>query len=122
MANLIYKSKKYELPAKTMAIVEAEETMHMSSQSLVETYTKQFDFLKAIFDDEKIIELLGSTDINCIDLTEVTLLCNMIDSAYMEKINKQSMEEAAKIANSDSVNKLIEAGKSIDKVMKANKK
>lgn len=122
MAILNYKNKKYELPVKNISIVEAEENMHTKSSGLVETYLKQFDFLKLLFDEETLTELLGSADVNVVDLTEVTLLCNMIDSAYMEKINKQSMEEAVKIANSESVNKLIEAGKAIEKVTKANKK
>ena len=115
MATLTYKNKKYELPAKSIPIIEAEETMHSDSQGLVEEYLKQLDFLKVVFDDETLIELLGSVDANVIDFTEVTLLCNMIDSAYMEKIQKQQMSDLDRIANSVSVNKIIKASESVKK-------
>lgn len=119
MATLTYKSKRYELPAKTMKIVIAEEEMHNVS-TMIEAYTKQFEYLQTLFDDEKIIEMLGTNDIEKVDFSEVTLVCNMVDSAYMEKINEQKMKEAEAIANSQTVTKFNETMKNYDKAQKAN--
>lgn len=118
MASFTHKSKKYELPAKTLKLVEAEDVMLTDSKTLMESYTKQFEYLKALFDDEKLVELFGTSDINEVDLTEVVVVNNLIDDAYMEKINKQKLEEMEKLTNSSAVEKAIKLGNAVDKSMK----
>lgn len=104
-----------------MKILEAEDIADSESSSLVEAYTKHFDYLKVLFDEETFIEIFGTDDINGVDMTEIVLVSNMVDSAYMQKINEQKMKEANEMANSTTVKKFNETVDNYEKVKRAKK-
>lgn len=116
MAKIIYNGKKYDLPKKTMAITDFEDAMRTPSATLKEAYTKQFDFLKSVLNDENIEEMLGSSDLLDVDVTEVTLLCNMIDDAYNEKIVKQQVDHANKVMSQKAIENTIKFANSAEKL------
>jgi len=122
MATLFYNGKRYDLPKKTMAIVEKEDLMHTKSASLVEAYQKQFDYIKALFSEEVINDIFGTSDLDEIDMTELTLVCNMVHSAYMQKIVEHQKKESEMMANNKALEKIISVGKSVEKMMEIKNK
>lgn len=122
MASFIYNGKNYELPKKTMNVVEKEDYMHTASKTLQEAYRKQFEFLQAVLNEDSIKEIFGTDDIMNIDLTEVTYVCNLINDAYLEKINKHNLEKAERISSNKSVEKLINVGNSIKNIERYQEK
>ena len=121
MTCINYNGKEYILPKRTMKVVEAEDMMRTPSNTLKEAYAKQFDYLKKVFDEKDLSSMLGSLDINEVDLAEVTLICNMVDSAYIERINKQQLDKANQLLNNKAFNKTIQFAESADKLSKVNR-
>lgn len=121
MDKITYNGKTYELPKKTMAIVQKEDAMYTKSASLAEQYMKQFEYAYAVLGEENIVEILGSSDVNEVDLSEITLLCNMIDEAYMKKINDQNIKRAEKMLGNKAVSQIISAGNAAGKIANASR-
>lgn len=121
MAKITINSKTYELKKKTMQIAKKIEEM-FSAQSLIEQYEKQFEFVELILKEEEIVEIFGSNNIDDIDLDELTLVCNMANDSYKEKINEQQKRSAEKLSNNRAIDKIIEAGKSLENINKLNNK
>ena len=119
MATLRYNGKQYELAKNTLAIVSLEDAMHTKSASLEEAYRKQFDYVCAVLKEEDRSTIFGTKEFEEMDLNELTLICNMISDAYMEKINAQRKEASEKLANNKAVDKIISAGNSVDKLLRA---
>lgn len=115
MAKIVYNSKTYELNKKTLEMAKIQEEM-FNADSMVVQYEKQFDFLSMVFPTDAIKEMFGTDDLNEIDLDELTLVCNMVNDAYKEKIYDQQRKQAEKIAKNMAIDKIIETGKSVNSI------
>lgn len=106
-----YNGKSYELPKKTMKLNEAIEAVN-NATSTSEAYVKMLDFVILALGEEKVIELLETTDIDEIDLTQLNILSNAIVMGYDMAIYKGQEEFSNQLANNKAVKAVIEAGKS----------
>lgn len=120
MDILNYDGNTYELAKKTLAIAKKEDLMARAT-TLEDAYRKQFDYAMEVLGDESFKKIFGSNNLNDIDLVLLTYICNEIDTAYMERINEQQRLKSEKLASNKAVDKIIQAGKSIE-VMEKYKK
>lgn len=97
---------KYNLPKKTRKLALLYD--EISKQKTVDLqYQKMFEFINECFDDEKIEELLGTLDLDEIDLTEMTLLVNDIALKWEEPIVNESIDYMQRIMKKKDLQKTI---------------
>lgn len=83
--TVIINDRSYDLPKKTMAITEKlDATAQVDELDIPvrEKYRKVLDCVLAILGKEATEEALGSTDLNEVDLSEVTIAFRKIVDAY----------------------------------------
>lgn len=83
--TVIINDRSYDLPKKTMAITEKlDQTAKVDELDIPvrEKYRKVLDCVLAILGKEATEEALGSTDLNEVDLSEVTIAFRKIVDAY----------------------------------------
>lgn len=115
-----FEGMSYELPVKTMALNDKIEAVN-SAKTTGEAYRKMMDFVVSALGKDKVEEMLGTTDIMKVDLTRLNILANAITIGYDEEVAKPQIERANNVANTDAVNKLIEAGKSVQYLQSVKK-
>lgn len=83
--TVIINDRSYDLPKKTLAITEAlEQTARVDELSIPtrEKYRKVLDCVISLLGKEAVAEALGSTELNEMDLSEVTIAFRKIVDAY----------------------------------------
>lgn len=83
--TVIINDRSYDLPKKTLAITEAlEQTAKVDELNIPtrEKYRKVLDCVISLLGKEAVVEALGSTDLNDVDLSEVTIAFRKIVDAY----------------------------------------
>ncbi len=83
--TVIINDRSYDLPKKTLAITEAlEQTAKVDELNIPtrEKYRKVLDCVISLLGKEAVVEALGSTDLNEVDLSEVTIAFRKIVDAY----------------------------------------
>lgn len=83
--TVIINDRSYDLPKKTMAITEKlDATAQVDELDIPvrEKYRKVLDCVLAILGKDATEEALGSTDLNEVDLSEVTIAFRKIVDAY----------------------------------------
>lgn len=83
--TVIINDRSYDLPKKTMAITEKLDSTGQVDELDIpvrEKYRKVLDCVLAILGKEATEEALGSTDLNEVDLSEVTIAFRKIVDAY----------------------------------------
>jgi hypothetical protein len=83
--TVIINDRSYDLPKKTMAITEKLDATGQVDELDIpvrEKYRKVLDCVLAILGKEATEEALGSTDLNEVDLSEVTIAFRKIVDAY----------------------------------------
>jgi hypothetical protein len=83
--TVIINDRSYDLPKKTMAITEKLDAIAQVDELDIpvrEKYRKVLDCVLAILGKEATEEALGSTDLNEVDLSEVTIAFRKIVDAY----------------------------------------
>lgn len=104
-----FNNKNYDLPKKTLALNKKIENVN-HSKSTSEAYENMMEFVLEGLGEEKVIELLGTSDINEVDLIQLNLLCNQITMAYDETVMNEQisyMENVMKKKGMQSVMELI---------------
>ena len=106
-----YNGESHELPKKTMALNDKIEAVN-NAKTTGEAYRRMLDFVVSGLGEEKVKELIKTTDIMEVDLTELNKLADAIIIGYDQEVNQQRLEQANRVANSNAVKNLIDAGKS----------
>lgn len=88
--TLIMNKKSYDLPKKTLAVVEAMDTVVQLDQddslSTRQKYQHIMDFEREILGEKAVEEIFGSNDIDQVDLSEVILAFRKIVDAYNKPV------------------------------------
>lgn len=121
MASFIYDGEEIILTPKNMAIAKKQDLM-MKAQGIEESYKRQYDFALEVLGVETFNQIFKSDNINEIDLSELTLVCNEINDAYMERIYEQQRMKSEKLASNKAIDKIIQAGNSVQAIEKYSKK
>ena len=83
--TVIINDRSYDLPKKTLAITEAlDQTAKVDELNIStrEKYRKVLDCIIRLLGKEAVAEVLGSTDLNEVDLSEVTIAFRKSVDAY----------------------------------------
>ena len=83
--TVIINDRSYDLPKKTLAITEAlDQTAKVDELNIStrEKYRKVLDCIISLLGKEAVAEVLGSTDLNEVDLSEVTIAFRKFVDAY----------------------------------------
>ena len=87
--TVIINDRSYDLPKKTLAITEAlEQTAKVDELSIPtrEKYRKVLDCVISLLGKEAVAEALGSTELNEVDLSEVTIAFRKIVDGYNKPV------------------------------------
>ena len=87
--TVIINDRSYDLPKKTLAITEAlEQTANVDELSIPtrEKYRKVLDCVISLLGKEAVAEALGSTELNEVDLSEVTIAFRKIVDGYNKPV------------------------------------
>lgn len=116
MNRITYEGKAYEIPPKTIEVLKAEDACNAYHATHEEAYRAKFDYLKTVLTDEQIESMLGSVDIEQVDLMEVLYIVNLIDEEYSRRTNEQTMKKARTLMNDKAIKSLIDASNAVSKV------
>lgn len=116
MNRITYEGKQYEIQPKTIEVLKAEDACNAFHATHEEAYRAKFDYLKTVLTDEQIESMLGSVDIEQVDLMEMLYIVNLIDEEYSRKTNEQAMKKARTLMNDKAIKSLIDASNAVSKV------
>lgn len=123
MKTMYYNGNEYELAPKTMKIARLQETTEKSA-TMTEAYTNEHNFIKAVIGDAAAREILGTANLEEIDLNEMVLLYNKIVETYdreiLEKERERELEAFASPAF-DKISKLADDVRIISSIEKLGK-
>lgn len=118
MDRMVFKDKEYELAKFTMKsarlIEEAEKASEVNA-----SYRKQYEFVKLAIGTDNVNDILGSSNLDEIDLVELVLLYNEITAGYERRIEAQREEKDAKLANSTAVKTINDVASSVKVITSA---
>lgn len=87
--TVIIDDRSYDLPKKTLAVTEMLDKAADVDKLKISTrdkYKRVLDCIVAILGQENTAEALGSTDLNELDLTDITLTFRKIVDAYNKPV------------------------------------
>lgn len=118
--TIIANNKTYTLPSKTIALMEelenASKVDEIQGMSLRSKFETLHNFIKCIFGDENAAEILGSSEFDKIDLSDITLTINKIIDAYEKPIQDYQDEKMRKAFNGMPMDKIISMTKAAQSV------
>ena len=110
--TLIMNKKSYDLPKKTLAVVEAMDTVVQLDQddslSTRQKYQHIMDFEREILGEKAVDEIFGSNDIDQVDLSEVILAFRKIVDAYNKPVQDYERSSSLDVFNQLPLDKLAQ--------------
>lgn len=118
--TVIIDGQSYDLPKKTVAVVEKiDEVLKVDSTkgySVRQKFEKLHVFVKDIVGEETAREMLGSDNITEIDLSELTLSVRRIIDAYDSPIAAYDAEKSRAKLEGLPIDKIISVAKAAEKI------
>lgn len=94
--SVIINDRSYELPKRTIAVAEKLDKVanvdNIRGLSLKDKYAKLYDCVEDLLGHENAVEILGSDNIDEVDLSEVTLAFRKIVDAYNRPMAEYNSE------------------------------
>lgn len=88
--TIIHNRKSYDLPKKTIGVMEEiDRCLKIDSvvgMSLRDKFQELRNFLSSILGEENVVEILGSDNLDDIDLSDITITFRKIVDAYDKPI------------------------------------
>lgn len=118
--TIIIGSRNYDLPKKTLAVMEqVDEILKVDAvkgYSIRQKFEKLHAFMKDIVGADAAKEMFGSDDISEIDLSELTLAVKKVVDAYDRPITEYDSEKARAKLSELPVEKIISIAKAAEKM------
>lgn len=117
--TIIVNEQSYELPKKTIAVMEKlDEVLKVDSTNLKvrQKFDKLHGFIKGLIGEEAAKEMLGSDNLSEIDLSELTLAVKKVVDAYDKPITDYDTDKTARTFDSLPIEKIISMTKAADKL------
>lgn len=109
--TVIINDRSYDLPKRTLEVVELlDKTANVDSikgMSLRDKYKKIFECIETILGRESTVEIIGSENIDEVDLSEVTLTFRKIVDAYNKPLDDYNNEKSLRGLNELPIDKII---------------
>ena len=120
--TVIANKKSYDLPKKTISVMESlDKTVlidTVKNLSLRDKFSQLLNFLIEVLGEANIKEILGSTELDEMDLSEVTLTVRKIVDAYDKPIAEHNKQKNLETLNSlpiSQIEKLTSLKEIVDK-------
>lgn len=117
--TIIVNDQSYELPKKTIAVMEKlDDVLKVDSTNLKvkQKFDKLHKFIKDLFGENAAKEMLGSDDLNEIDLSELTLTVKKVVDAYDKPVTDYDADKTARTLDLLPIEKIISMTKAMDKM------
>lgn len=121
--TVIINDRSYDLPRKTIAVTEelektakVDEVKNMSTR---EKYRKVLDCVVSLIGADNVKEALGSTDVNEVDLSEVTIAFRKIVDAYNKPVQDYNMASSLGSLDSLPIGRLTELANATTQIINA---
>lgn len=96
--TVIINGRSYDLPKKTMNVVEEMDRCakidSVKNIGIREKFNQLYKFIKSLVGDDNAKEILGSENLDEVDLSDVTLTFRKIMDAYQKPVSDYNMENA----------------------------
>lgn len=120
--TIIVNGRSYDLPKKTMAVVEKmDEVVKVDSVkglSVKQKFEKLHGFVKDLVGNENAEEMFDSSNLAEIDLSEITLAVKKIVDAYDKPIVDYDTDKSLQKLDKLPIDKIISMGKAAQMVQK----
>ena len=120
MDVMIFEGREYELAKNTMKIARLIDRTEKSA-SIAEAYSNELDFVKAALGEDTARELLGTLNIEEVDLTQLVLLYNAATAGYEARIETARREREASLIDTPSVRAVKDMADSVRVITSAQK-
>lgn len=121
--TVIINDRSYDLPKKTLAVTEELEKTakidDVKNLSTREKYKKVLDCIVSLIGADNVKETLGSTDINEVDLSEVTIAFRKIVDAYNKPVQDYNMASSLGSLDSLPIGRLTELANATTQIISA---
>ena len=118
--TIIMNGRSYDLPKKTVAVMESLDTvLKVDAQkglTLKQKFEKLHSFTKNLLGEETTREMLGSDNLNEIDLSELTIAVRKIADAYDKPLMDYDTEKSRASLDSLPIEKIISIAKAAEKM------
>lgn len=122
MDNVTLNGHSYQLPTRTLAVVEQIESLMQTEMQFekrqiraVDCLTAEYGFILSIFGEEKSTEILGADNIREVDVNEVSIAVIKILTAYNEKVEKAKLEKQMQVLSDPKIKQALDLMKSSNK-------
>lgn len=109
--TIIVNGRSYDLPKKTMAVVEKmDEVLRIDSVrglSVKQKFEKLHGFVKNLVGEEQAAEMFGSSDLSEIDLSELTLAVKKVVDAYDKPVSDYDAEKSVQKLNKLPIEQIV---------------
>lgn len=102
MDKMVYDNREYELAVNTMKIARLIDKAE-KSRSMLDAYNNQLSVIKAALGSETAKEVLGTTNIEDVDLTTLVLVYNAVIDGYEARIVELEREKQLRQINMPGV-------------------
>ena len=120
---IIMNGRSYELPKKTMTVVEkldgALRVDSVTGLSVRQKFEKLHKAVKEIVGEEQAEEMFGSSNLSEIDLSEVSLAVLKINEAYEKPISDYQAEQMKEKIGSIPMDKIVSMSKAAQTIANA---
>lgn len=116
--TVIINGQSYDLPKKTMKVVEDMDRVaqidSVKGIGIRDKFKKLFEFIRNLVGEENAKEILGSDNLDEVDLSEVTLAFKQIMDAYDKPIADYQAERTREKFNSLPIDKISNLAGAVD--------
>ena len=123
--TVIVNGQSYDLPKKTMKVVEEMDKVaqidSVKGLSIRDKFKKLYDFIVSLVGKENAVEILGSEKLDEVDLSEVTLAFKSIMDAYDKPLADYEAEKSRKQLDELQIEKIISLANAANKMGVINK-
>lgn len=120
--TVIVNGKSYDLPKKTLAVMEKLDDVlkvdAIKGLSVRQKFEKLHGFMKDVVGEEKCRGMFGSDDLEEIDLSELTVTIKKMVDAYDQPVNEYDIEKSKNQLNRLPLDKIISMAAAAEKMEK----
>lgn len=118
--TIIINGRSYDLPKKTVAVMEKlDEVLKVDSVkgfTVKQRFEKLHTFIKGLVGEENAVEMFGSDNLSEIDLSELTLAVKKVVDAYDKPIADYDAEKSAQKLNGLPIDKIVSLSKAAQSI------
>lgn len=112
MDKMTYDGVEYELSTYTMKIARLIEKAEKSI-TMTDAYKTQLSVIKAALGDKVVEKIIGTLNVEEIDLVTLVLVYNEVINGYETRIKEMKQEKEAEEVNTPAVNAIKEMAENV---------